>query len=199
MILTFGRLFRDTCWPIDLFAGAFKQQDLMKTAERGMEVYIRQTVPDTYRLVLKEIRQKEIYNLIIDTNPKNIHRFFRSVSGKFDFLFITDVLTSFEFVITDSTASDERLSISLHVHNIREFDCRTFSNSIIDLIFLRKSHATSQDIESYDLEDFKYNNVNITAFRLVDVDNPAVTEVVDQMRKFQNNGKEIVADQMLLV
>lgn len=109
------------------------------------------------------------------------------------------MLTSFEFVITDSSASDERLSISLHVHNIREFDCRTFSNSIIDLIFLRKSHATSQDIESYDLEDFKYNNVNITAFRLVDVDNPAVTEVVDQMRKFQNNGKEIVADQMLLV
>lgn len=45
-----------------------------------MEVYIRQTVPDTYRLVLKEIRQKEIYNLIVDTNPKNIHRFFRSVS-----------------------------------------------------------------------------------------------------------------------
>lgn len=54
----------------------------MKTAEKGMEVYIRQTVPDTYRLVLKEIRQKEIYNLIIDTNPKNIDKFFRSVSEK---------------------------------------------------------------------------------------------------------------------
>lgn len=51
----------------------------MKTAERGMEVYIRQTVPDTYRLVMKEIRQKEIYNLIIDTNPKDINKFFRSV------------------------------------------------------------------------------------------------------------------------
>lgn len=109
------------------------------------------------------------------------------------------MLTSFEFVITDSSASDERLSISLHVHNIREFDCRTFAIELLTDFSPKISRHISQDIESYDLEDFKYNNVNITAFRLVDVDNPAVTEVVDQMRKFQNNGKEIVADQMLLV
>lgn len=35
------------------FTGVFKQQDLMKLSERGMEVYIRQALPETYRLVLR--------------------------------------------------------------------------------------------------------------------------------------------------
>lgn len=41
----------------------------------------------------------------------------------------------------------------------------------------------------FDLEDFKYNNVNITAFRIVDIENPNVADVVEQMRKFQQNGQ----------
>jgi glutamate receptor, ionotropic, invertebrate len=49
-----------------------------------------------------------------------------------------------------------------------------------------------QDIETFDLEDFNYNNVNITAFRLVDIDNPKVHEQVDQMKKFQHSGKDIL-------
>lgn len=36
-----------------VYEGVFKQQDLMKAADREMEVYIRQTVPETYRLVLR--------------------------------------------------------------------------------------------------------------------------------------------------
>lgn len=46
-----------------------------------------------------------------------------------------------------------------------------------------------KDIETFDLEDFKYNNVNITAFRLVDIQNPSVADVVEQMKKFQPNGQ----------
>lgn len=37
------------------YLGVFKQQDLMKSSERGMEVYIRQTLPETYRLVLRYV------------------------------------------------------------------------------------------------------------------------------------------------
>lgn len=48
-----------------------------------------------------------------------------------------------------------------------------------------------KDIETFDLEDFKYNNVNITAFRLVDIQNPSVADVVEQMKKFQPNGQSI--------
>jgi len=42
-----------------------------------------------------------------------------------------------------------------------------------------------QDIETFDLEDFKYNSVNMTAFRLVDLEEPKVIEVLKQMERFQ--------------
>ena len=50
------------------------------TAELPTEMYIRQVTPDTYRQVLRAIRQKEIYKIIIDTNSENIKSFFRAVS-----------------------------------------------------------------------------------------------------------------------
>lgn len=53
----------------------------MKSASQTRaEMYIRQAVPETYRQVLKEIRQKEIYKLIIDTKPEHIQKLFRAVS-----------------------------------------------------------------------------------------------------------------------
>jgi len=42
-----------------------------------------------------------------------------------------------------------------------------------------------QDIETFDLEDFKYNSVNMTAFRLVDLEEFKVVEVLKQMERFQ--------------
>lgn len=49
-----------------------------------------------------------------------------------------------------------------------------------------------QDIETFDLEDFKYNSVNMTAFRLVDVENPKVAELLTQMERFQPVGPAIL-------
>ena len=49
-----------------------------------------------------------------------------------------------------------------------------------------------QDIETFDLEDFKYNNVNITAFRLVDVESRHYIDIMEQMKKFQYSGKNIL-------
>lgn len=49
-----------------------------------------------------------------------------------------------------------------------------------------------QDIETFDLEDFKYNSVNITAFRLVDAEDPKVSGLLDQMEKFQPVGQAIL-------
>lgn len=78
--------------------GLFKQQDFMKATPPGddsvpseggaipssAEMYIRQTGPDTYRQVLRDIRQKEIYKLIVDTNPASMKRFFRAVCFTFE-------------------------------------------------------------------------------------------------------------------
>lgn len=42
------------------------------------------------------------------------------------------------------------------------------------------------------MEDFKYNSVNITAFRLVDIGSRRVTEVLEQIQKFNHNGHDIL-------
>lgn len=49
-----------------------------------------------------------------------------------------------------------------------------------------------QDIETFDLEDFKYNYVNITAFRLVDADDAAVRGILRDMERFQPSGNTIL-------
>lgn len=49
-----------------------------------------------------------------------------------------------------------------------------------------------QDLETFDLEDFKYNSVNITAFRLVDKEEPKVNEALRQMERFQPVGHAIL-------
>jgi ionotropic kainate glutamate receptor 2 len=49
-----------------------------------------------------------------------------------------------------------------------------------------------QDIETFDLEDFKYNSVNITAFRLVDVEDTRVVGTLEQMERFQPIGHAIL-------
>lgn len=65
-------------------SGLFKQQEFMKSTPTSpssrAEMYIRQATPETYREVLKDIRQKEIYKLIIDTNSQHMSKFFRAVS-----------------------------------------------------------------------------------------------------------------------
>ncbi|XP_011500150.1 PREDICTED: glutamate receptor ionotropic, kainate 2-like [Ceratosolen solmsi marchali] len=51
---------------------------------------------------------------------------------------------------------------------------------------------TTFDIETFDLEDFKYNFVNITAFRLVDVDDVSVRGILRDMEKYQSNGNNLL-------
>ncbi|XP_008481307.1 glutamate receptor ionotropic, kainate 2-like, partial [Diaphorina citri] len=59
--------------------GLFKLQELVKTPPTlKTEMYIRHANPSTYRNVLREIRQKEIFNLIIDTSTTHISQFFRA-------------------------------------------------------------------------------------------------------------------------
>lgn len=67
----------------------------------------------------------------------------------------------------------------------------TFVSSLIyEDILSRFTENFFKDIETFDLEDFKYNSVNITAFRLVDVETPKVVDIMEQMKKFQHSGKD---------
>lgn len=69
--------------PLMCFAGLFKLQDLVKSPPSvKTEMYIRQAGPGSYRQVLREVRHKEIFKLIVDTDPMNMQQFFRAVSVK---------------------------------------------------------------------------------------------------------------------
>lgn len=50
----------------------------------------------------------------------------------------------------------------------------------------------AQDMETLDLEDFSYNNVNMTAFRMVDADDAGVKEALRQMERFAPIGHHII-------
>ncbi|XP_023288447.1 glutamate receptor ionotropic, kainate 2 [Orussus abietinus] len=125
--------------------GLFKLQDLVKSPPSvRTEMYIRQAGPGSYRQVLREVRHKEIYKLIVDTDPAHMQLFFRAI-------------------------------LQLQMNDYR-----------YHYMF------TTFDIETFDLEDFKYNSVNMTAFRLVDLEEPNVAEVLRQMERFQPIGHAIL-------
>ncbi|XP_036146418.1 glutamate receptor ionotropic, kainate 2 isoform X2 [Monomorium pharaonis] len=118
--------------------GLFKLQDLVKSPPSvRTEMYIRQASPMSYRQVLREVRHKEIFKLIVDTDPAHMQQFFRAI-------------------------------LQLQMNDYR-----------YHYMF------TTFDIETFDLEDFKYNSVNMTAFRLVDLEEPKVAEILKQMERFQ--------------
>nr|CAD7394804.1 unnamed protein product [Timema cristinae] len=96
-----------------------KLRELVRSqVNQEVEIHLRQADPDTYRAVLKEIKSKEITNLVVDTRPENMHYFLKG------------------------------------------------------------------DIETFDLEDFKYNFVNMTAFRIVDAEDVSVQEILKDMERF---------------
>lgn len=45
-----------------------------------MEVYIRQATKHSYRKILREIKKRNIGNIIVDTNTEHVDSFFRAVS-----------------------------------------------------------------------------------------------------------------------
>ena len=51
---------------------------------------------------------------------------------------------------------------------------------------------TSLDVESFDLEDFRYNGVNMTSFRLVDATSERVQELLREMEEISPIGKAIL-------
>lgn len=53
---------------------------------------------------------------------------------------------------------------------------------------------TSFDIETFEIEDFKYNFVNITAFRLVDLSDIGVKELVKDMERYHYSQNVTIFD-----
>ncbi|XP_074105439.1 glutamate receptor ionotropic, kainate 2 isoform X3 [Cotesia typhae] len=126
-------------------SGLIKLRELVKSPKfQELEVYMRQTDPNSYKDVLADIKTKEIHNFIIDTKSEHMHHFLRTI-------------------------------LQLQMNDYK-----------YHYLF------TTFDIETFDLEDFKYNYVNITAFRLVDADDAAVRGILRDMERFQPSGNTIL-------
>ena len=64
-------------------AGLVKLQDLIRTPpDMDIDIALRQGSPDTFRHVLKEIKSREIFNLLVDTKAESMPAFLRAVSEK---------------------------------------------------------------------------------------------------------------------
>ena len=58
-----------------------KLQDLIRAPTRKpLEVFLRQATPETYLQVLREIKAREIYNLVIGAKAENMHYFLKGVT-----------------------------------------------------------------------------------------------------------------------
>ncbi|XP_049838254.1 glutamate receptor ionotropic, kainate 2-like isoform X4 [Schistocerca gregaria] len=125
--------------------GLIKLRELVRApTNRDVEIHLRQADPDNYRSVLKEIKSKEIHNLVVDTKPEHMHHFLRGI-------------------------------LQLQMNDYK-----------YHYLF------TTFDIETFDLEDFKYNFVNMTAFRIVDAEDVGVKEILKDMERFQPVGHSIL-------
>ncbi|XP_043242280.1 glutamate receptor ionotropic, kainate 2-like isoform X2 [Amphibalanus amphitrite] len=125
--------------------GLVKLQDLIRTpSNMDIDITLRQGSPDTFRRVLKEVKSRDIFNLIVDTKAQSMPAFLRAI-------------------------------LQLQMNDYK-----------YHYLF------TTFDIETFDLEDFKYNFVNMTAFRLVS-DSFHVREILRQMQQFQPVGNNIVS------
>lgn len=101
-----------------------------------VDIYLRQVDPQTYSSVLGDIKNREIYNLIVDTNVKQLPQLLRGI-----------------------------LQMQMNEYKYHYL-------------------FTTFDLETFDLEDFKYNFVDVTAFRLIDDDDIGVRETLKDMRQF---------------
>lgn len=101
-----------------------------------VDIYLRQVEPLTYASVLADIKNREIVNLIVDTDARHLSQFLRGI-----------------------------LQIQMNEYKYHYL-------------------LTTFDLETFDLEDFKYNFVNVTAFRLIDNDDISVRETLKDMRQF---------------
>ncbi|XP_045026271.1 glutamate receptor ionotropic, kainate 2 [Daphnia magna] len=125
--------------------GLLRLQDLVRSPPTSkMEVHIRQGTVNTYRQVLREIKQRDINNIIVDTRTEHVHTFFRAI-----------------------------LQLQMNDYQYHYL-------------------FASPDLETFDLEDFKYNFVNISAFRIVDADSNFTRNQLRDMEKFQPVGQSIL-------
>lgn len=70
-------------------SGLIKLRELIRSSlNKNVEIHLRQADSKSYGTILKEIKNKEICNLIIDTKLSNIQQFLKGVRSTLEFISI---------------------------------------------------------------------------------------------------------------
>ncbi|CRK95897.1 CLUMA_CG009343, isoform A [Clunio marinus] len=122
--------------------GVIRLRDLLSFSP--IDILVKTADQKSYHGILQELKDKEIYNMIIDIHD-------------------TESMSDFLKAILELQMND----------------------------FKYHYLFTSFDLETFEMEDFRYNFVNITAFRLVDTNDVFVKEILKEMEQFsrQHNVK----------
>ncbi|CAL1283893.1 unnamed protein product [Larinioides sclopetarius] len=120
-------------------------QELLKLpVPRNVQYVFRKTDQNGFRDVLRDIKGRGIYSIVVDTKPDNLPHLLKAI-------------------------------LQVQMNDYKYY-----------------YHFTTLDVETYNLEDFKYNFVNMTAYRLIDTEHCNVKKTLKDMEKFQSLGHHII-------
>ncbi|XP_067125926.1 glutamate receptor ionotropic, kainate 2 isoform X5 [Centruroides vittatus] len=120
------------------------QELLRPPLPRELQVIFRKSNKEMFRQVLRDIKSRGIYSVIVDTKPDSLPVLLQAI-------------------------------LQVQMNDYKYY-----------------YHFTTFDLEAYSLEDFNYNFVNMTAYRMVDADHPSVRQTLKDMEKFQPIGQHIL-------
>ncbi|XP_015781956.1 glutamate receptor ionotropic, kainate 2-like isoform X1 [Tetranychus urticae] len=120
-------------------------QELIKPPlPKNVQFVFRKTEPQIFRETLLDIKNRNIYSLIVDTKPESLPYLLTAI-----------------------------LQVQMNDYKYHY-------------------HFTTFDVEIYDLENFKYNFVNMTAYRLIDSSNTRIGTILEEIEKIQAVGQPIL-------
>ncbi|CAG2109402.1 unnamed protein product [Medioppia subpectinata] len=120
------------------------QQLVRPPLSKTVTFIFRKSNPTNFREILKDVRTRGIYSIIIDTRPESLPHLLAAI-------------------------------LQVQMNNYKYH-----------------YHFITFDIETFNLDNFKYNFVNMTAYRMVDVEHPPVRQILRDMEKFQPMGQHIL-------
>lgn len=150
-----------------IYLGVIKLRDLLSFSP--IDILIKSADQKSYHAILQELKDKEVYNMIIDIHDTDMSDFLRAVSLIY-------------FIEKINVQNQKPLKTSLPRLQVLDLQMNDFKYHYL---------FTSFDLETFEMEDFRYNFVNITAFRLVDTGDVHVKDRLKEMEQFskQNNMK----------
>ncbi|XP_055939861.1 glutamate receptor ionotropic, kainate 2-like isoform X2 [Argiope bruennichi] len=126
-------------------AALINLQELLKLpVPRNVQYVFRKTDQNGFRDVLRDIKGRGIYSIVVDTKPDNLPHLLKAI-------------------------------LQVQMNDYKYY-----------------YHFTTLDVETYNLEDFRYNFVNMTAYRLIDTEHCSVKKTLKDMEKFQSIGHHII-------